>query len=109
MRVVKLGDDMISLAGTPQVIDAPYLFEDTGINKINGKYYFSYCSSWSAGSSNLGMSACAIEYMVSDSPMGPFTYKGEAFKNIGVFFGTGGNNHHTIQYFKNHYYLFYHT
>lgn len=109
MRVVKLGDDMISLAGDPQVIDAPYLFEDTGINKINGKYYFSYCSNWSAGSSNLGMSACGIEYMVSDNPMGPFTYKGEAFQNIGVFFGTAGNNHHTILNFKNNYYLFYHS
>ncbi len=39
-RVVKLGDDMISLKGDPVEIDAPAMFEDSGINKINGKYYY---------------------------------------------------------------------
>ncbi|MBR5164211.1 MAG: family 43 glycosylhydrolase [Ruminococcus sp.] len=108
-RVVKLGADMVSLNGTPQLIDAPYLFEDSGVNKINGKYYYSYCSNWSTGGNSYGLSSAAIEYMVSDSPMGPFTYKGEVFKNIGNFFGTVGNNHHTIQKFGNDYYLFYHA
>ena len=108
-RVVKLGADMTSLAGDPQLIDVPYLFEDSGINKINGKYYYSYCSNWSTGGNNLGMTSAAIEYMVSDSPMGPFKYAGECFKNIGNFFGTVGNNHHTIQKFGNDYYLFYHA
>jgi arabinoxylan arabinofuranohydrolase len=47
--------------------------------------------------------------MVSDSPLGPFTYKGEAFKGIGTFFGTGGNNHHSFIKFKDQWYLFYHA
>lgn len=47
-RVVQLGGDMQSLRGTPVVIaDVPYLFEDSGINKINGRYYYSYCSNFS--------------------------------------------------------------
>lgn len=108
-RVVKLGADMVSLNGNPITIDAPYLFEDSGINKINGKYYYSYCSNWNTGGNSYGLTTAAIEYMVSDSPMGPFTYKGELFKNIGNFFGTVGNNHHTIQKFGNDYYLFYHA
>ena len=108
-RVVKLGADMTSLSGNPQVIDAPYLFEDAGINKIGDKYYYSYCSNWNTGGNSYGLTNAAIEYMVSDSPMGPFTYKGELFKNIGNFFGTVGNNHHTIQKFGNDYYLFYHA
>ena len=46
-RVAKLGKDMQSLEGEPVVIaDVPYLFEDSGINKINGRYYYSYCSNF---------------------------------------------------------------
>lgn len=108
-RVVKLGDNMTSLAGDPQLIDAPYIFEDSGINKIDGKYYYSYCSNWSTGGNPYGMNAASIEYMVSDSPMGPFKYAGEVFQNIGKFFGTTGNNHHTIMEFKGQFYLFYHA
>lgn len=37
-RIVKLGEDMISLAEDPVRLDVPWLFEDSGINKINGKY-----------------------------------------------------------------------
>lgn len=40
-RVVKLSNDMTSIAGTPVTIDAPYFFEDSGINKIGDTYYYS--------------------------------------------------------------------
>jgi hypothetical protein len=100
---------MTSIVGTPAVIDAPYMFEDSGIHKYNGKYYYSYCTNWSTGGNQYGLSTAAIDYMVSDSPLGPLTYKGEVFKGIGTFFGTGGNNHHTIMQFKGQYYLFYHA
>ena len=47
-RVAKLGKDMISLDGEPKTIEnVSYLFEDSGINKINGKYIYSYCSNFS--------------------------------------------------------------
>ena len=108
-RCVKLGSDMTSIVGTPQTIDPPYLFEDSGIHKFNGKYYYSYCSNFSTGGNQYGLSGGAIQYMVSDYPLGPFTYVGEAFKGIGTFFGTGGNNHHTIFKFNNQWYLFYHA
>ena len=108
-RCVQLSDDMCSIVGTPQVIDAPYMFEDSGIHKFNGKYYYSYCTNWNTGGNSYGLSTAAIDYMVSDSPLGPFTYKGEVFKNIGSFFGTVGNNHHTIMKFKDQWYLFYHA
>ncbi len=97
------------IVGTPQTIDAPYLFEDSSIHKYGSKYYYSYCTNWNTGGNNLGLSTAAIDYMVSDSPLGPFTYKGEVFKNIGNFFGTTGNNHHTIIEFKGEFYLFYHA
>ena len=108
-RCVQLSDSMTSIVGTPQVIDAPYMFEDSGIHKYNGKYYYSYCTNWNTGGNQYGLSTAAIDYMVSDSPLGPFTYKGEVFKNIGNFFGTTGNNHHTIMEFNGQWYLFYHA
>ena len=108
-RCVQLSDDMTSIVGTPKEIDAPYLFEDSGIHKFNGKYYYSYCSNFNTGGNPYGLTSGAINYMVSDNPLGPFTYKGEAFKGIGAFFGTGGNNHHTFYKFNNQWYLFYHA
>lgn len=108
-RIVKLGDDMISLAGDPVTIDVPYLFEDSGINKIGNKYYYTYCSNWNTKGNSYGMSSGAIEYMVSDNPLGPYTYGGELFPNQGNFFGLYGNNHHSIVEFQNQLYLFYHA
>ena len=95
-RIVKLGSDMVSLDGVPQTIDAPYIFEDSGINKIGDKYYYTYCSNWNTSGNSYGLTSGAIEYMVSDNPMGPYTYGGELFRNQGVFFGHYGNNHHSI-------------
>nr|MDE5584232.1 family 43 glycosylhydrolase [Ruminococcus sp.] len=108
-RVVKLGDDMISLAGDPVTINAPYIFEDSGINKIGNKYYYTYCSNWNTGGNQYGLTSGAIEYMTADNPLGPYTYGGELFKNQGNFFGLYGNNHHSIVELNNQLYLFYHS
>lgn len=108
-RVIKLSDDLLSVEGEAQMIDAPYMFEDSCINKIDGKYYYSYCSNFNTGDNEYGLGGGAVQYMVSDSPMGPFTYVGEAFPNQGQFFGAGGNNHHTIFEFNDQFYLAYHA
>ena len=111
-RCVKLGDDMISLASDLIEIDAPWLFEDSGINKINGKYYYSYCSNWAdrTGVKDPQMSPIAvIAYMTSDKPLGPFKYQGYLWENPGAFFGCSGNNHHWIFQFKNKWYIAYHA
>lgn len=111
-RVVQLGDDMTSIVGEPKAIDAPYLFEDSGINKIGNTYYYSYCSNWADRSKAVGKDkpqAANIAYMTSDSPMGPFKYQGTILKNPGSYFGTWGNNHHCMIQFKNKWYMFYHS
>jgi arabinoxylan arabinofuranohydrolase len=107
-RVVKLSDDMIHIDGTPQTIDAPYLFEDSGINKINGKYYYSYCTNWNTSGNSYGLQNAQIAYMVSDSPMGPFTYSGVVMENPGAL-GGGGNNHHFMCTLNGKLYMFYHA
>ena len=107
-RVVKLSDDMVHLEGEAQVIDAPAIFEDSGIHKYGDKYYYSYCSNFSQHADGYPGQG-NICYMESDSPMGPFTYKGEIFANPAKFFGVGGNNHHAIFEFDGQYYLTYHA
>lgn len=112
-RVVKLNDDMISLACDPVTIEnVAYLFEDSGINKINGKYVYSYCSNFNVpagGAEGYGFESGEIITMISDDPMGPFTYVRGVLKNPGYFFSYGGNNHHCIFTFKDKWYITYHA
>ena len=108
-RIVRLGEDMLSLDCEPVTIDAPFLFEDSGINRINGKYVYSYCSNWQTKGNAWGMSDAAIEYMISDDPLGPYVWTGELFLNEGRFFGLYGNNHHSIVGLNGEYYLLYHS
>ncbi len=112
-RMAKLGDDMISLACDPVAFDIPYLFEDSGINKVGDNYIYSYCTNWNvdaAGTAEYGFTNANIAYMVSDSPMGPFTYAGVALKHPGNYFaGDYNNNHHAIFEFNGEWYITYHT
>lgn len=109
VRCVRLGDDMLSIVGEPQVIDAPYVFEDGGMNRIGDTYYYSYCSNWQTDGNGIGLTSGAIQYMTAPTPMGPFTYGGELFVNQGRFFGLYGNNHHSIVTFQGVHYLIYHN
>lgn len=108
-RVVKLGEDMVSLDGEPVELDPSYLFEDSEINKINGKYVYSYCANFSKGSTEKFGGMAAISYMVSDNPMTGFEQKGTLFANPSSVFNCGDNNHHKIIEFKGEYYIIYHT
>jgi arabinoxylan arabinofuranohydrolase len=111
-RVVELGGDMISLAGEPVKIDAPFFFEDSGINKLNGKYIFSYCTNWNvtdSAKSKLKIDKAVIAVMSANNPMGPFTPEGTILKNPGTYFGVWGNNHHDIFEFKGQWYIAYHS
>ncbi|MBP3352843.1 MAG: family 43 glycosylhydrolase [Lachnospiraceae bacterium] len=111
-RVAQLGDDMISIVGEPVRIDAPYLFEDSGIHKFNNKYYYTYCSNWQvdkAGTDKYGFVNAEIVCLESDSPMGPFTYKETILENPGRYIGLYGNNHHCVFTFKDRWYMTYHS
>ena len=108
-RIVRLGDDMISLDGAPMRLEVPWLFEDSGLNRIGDTYIYSYCSNWQTKGNSLGLGDGAIQYMTSDDPLGPYAYQGELFPNEGRFFGLYGNNHHSIACLDGAYYLFYHS
>lgn len=111
-RVAELGDDMISLKCDPVSVYAPYLFEDSGIHKANGRYYYTYCSNFNvdaAGTEQFGFESGEIILMESDSPMGPFHFKEKILENPGKYSGLGGNNHHCVFSFKDQMYITYHT
>lgn len=107
-RVIKLGEDMVSTDGEAQMIDAPYMFEDSGINKIGDKYYYSYCTNWT-NFAGREVDTANIAVMVSDNPMTGFEYVGTVLKNPGTYFGAYGNNHHCFIEFKGKHYAFYHN
>ena len=105
IRAVKLGNDMTSLSGNAVNINAPWCFEDSGINRIGNTYLYSYCTNWNNGP----YGNAKIAFMTSSNPLGPFTYVGTCLNNPGDFFQTVGNNHHTVIEFKGQHYIFYHA
>ena len=111
-RCVALTDDMIHIVGEPQTIDAPFLFEDSGINKIGDTWYYTYCTNWQDRKDTKDpdkMPIAVIGYMTSKNPLGPFEYKGYTLENPGTVFGAWGNNHHWIFNFRGSWYIAYHT
>ncbi len=113
-RIAKLGDDMISIVGTPIDPGTPYLFEDSSMIKIGNTWYYSFCHNWNVpgGTSVNGQSFsnADIGYMTSTNPLSGYQYQGVVFKNTGTQrLDNGGNNHHSIIEFKGGYYVLYHS
>ncbi|MCL2078630.1 MAG: glycoside hydrolase family 43 protein [Oscillospiraceae bacterium] len=107
VMVAELNDDMLTFKSKPQeakilcqdgkVIEAGdkdrAYFEGPWMHKFNGKYYLSY----STGPTHY------LCYAESDSPTGPFKYKGRILEPV-----IGWTTHHSIVEFKGKWYLFYH-
>jgi hypothetical protein len=106
-KVAKISKDMLGFDGPVkdvQILDENgklltagdsirRFFEASWLHKYNGKYYFSY----STGNTHF------IAYATSDSPWGPFTYKGIVLNPV-----QGWTNHHSIVEINGKWYLFYH-
>ncbi len=106
-RVIRLGDDMVSTQGEAKLIDAPAIFEDSGIHKVGDTYYYTYCTNFSHTVPGLGRGDIVV--MESQSPMGPWSAPELVFPNQNRFFGVGGNNHHAFFQFQDDWYLTYHA
>lgn len=123
------GTGAVERDGDPVKLPTYAMFEDNEINKFNGKYYYSYCSDFSSQTLTKGASICV--YVSSDPlnvafnpetrPKGEekkaFTdedgtyrhFLGTVLDNPSVLYGETYNNHHHMQEFKDHKYIFYHS
>ncbi|MEO6524268.1 MAG: glycoside hydrolase family 43 protein [Mucilaginibacter sp.] len=119
-RIVKLGADMISLAGNISKIPAPYFNEASDLNFINGTWVYSYCTNWDPRTewpySNIAKpTTCNISYMTSKTPLTPdsWQYRDNYFKNpgdnVGDNVGPLTNNHSHLFKFNQKYYFAYHA
>ena len=115
-RIVKLGDDMLSFASDITEIPAPYFFEASELNYINGTYVYTYCSDWSDHSLQWDYDTevpggCSMIYMTTKTPLDPSSWevKGECFKNPGNSGFEYSNNHTHMQKYNGKYYMLYHT
>ena len=101
-KVIRLGDDMLSLKdAAATTIPAPDYFEAPFTVKRNGKYYFTYSTNWENGH------GIRIDYMMSDNPMTGWEYKGVVIDNPPQ--NHGNNNHHSLVEFQGQWYVFYHS
>ena len=98
LNIVKLNKDMISLSDTVRQIKVHNFFEAAWMHKYKGKYYISYSGKFS----NEGKGK--ILYSMSDSPYGPYEYKGVLLEEM-----NSGTNHHSAVCYKDQWYLFYHN
>ena len=119
-RIAKLKNTMTSLDGSAVKLPAPYLFEASELNMMNGRYVYTYNTSWSDRNlwssyekrgNQPAPSTCSMCYMVTDNPLDPdaWEYRGEYVANPGTFGYGYGNNHTHLQKFGDNYYLFYHS
>ena len=106
-KVAKLSADMLHFDGPIQELSItdedgqPLLVEDhvrrffeaSWLHKYKGTYYFSY----STGDTHY------IAYATSESPLGPFTFRGYILTPV-----IGWTTHHSIVEFQGKWYLFYH-
>ncbi len=106
-KVGLLNDDMTSVEGSVRdvlIVDSAgnplqasdedrRYFEGPWMHKYQGTYYLSY----STGSTHY------LVYATSDSPLGPFTYRGRILNPV-----VGWTTHHSIVEFEGKWYLFYH-
>ncbi len=114
-RLVKLGDDMVSLASEIVKIPALYHFEANELNFIGGKYLLTYCSNYAERKdwdNSLGKApkTCSMCYIVCEGdPLNPdnWVWGGEYLTNPNTYGYPFSNNHTHLQKFGDKYYILY--
>ena len=97
--IVKLGDDLHSIAAGPVKLNAPYYFEANELNYIGGKYVHTYNNDWSSHEpwtwGGEKPTACSMNYFTTTTPLekDSWVYGANYFKNTGENGMNYGNNH----------------
>lgn len=115
-KIVKLGADMLSLDSEICDIPAPYFFEASELNYINGTYVYTYNTDWNDHSVDWNYdcavpSMCSMVYMTTKTPLDSDSWemRGEYLKNPGLAGFDYSNNHSHLHKYQDNYYIFYHT
>ncbi len=111
--IVKLGDDLHSIAAGPVKLNAPYYFEANELNYIGGKYVHTYNNDWSDHTpwtwGGEKPTACSMNYFTTTTPLDKdsWVYGANYFKNTGENGMNYGNNHTHLHKYQGKWYLFY--
>lgn len=115
-RIVRLGKDMVSLDSEIVELPAPYFFEASELNYINGYWIYTYSTNWKERAvwpydDIEKPTICCMSYMTSQTPLikDSWVYRDNCFKNPGDFNMPWGNNHTHLHKYNGEYYFFYHT
>ena len=120
-KVARLGKDMLSFDSEFVSIDAPYFFEASELNYIDGTYYYTYCNDWQnrSGWDNEDIPApptASMAYLTTKTPLeaDSWEYRGAYFYNAGQNANGGSgmrwsNNHTHFCEFNGTNYIIHHT
>ncbi len=121
-KVVKLGEDLLSFDSEFVSIDAPYFFEASELNYIDGTYYYTYSTDWQqrgAGWDYAGIDpppTCSMAYLTTKTPLdsASWEYRGAYFYNSGQNADgesglRWGNNHTHFCEYQGTNYILHHT
>lgn len=121
-KIVKLGADMLSFDSEFVSIDAPYFFEASELNYIDGTYYYTYCNDWQQRGSEWDYDgiptppSCSMAYLTTKTPLDAdsWEYRGAYFYNSGQNADgesglRWGNNHTHFCEYQGTDYILHHT
>ncbi len=114
-RIAMLGEDMVSLGSEIKDINAPYFFEASELNYINGTYVYTYNTTWDERdewhSDKPMPTHCSMAYMTTKTPLDTdsWEYQGYYLPNPGESGMEYGNSHTHLHKYRDRYYLFHQT
>ena len=120
-KVARLGANMLSFDSEFVSIDAPYFFEASELNYIDGTYYYTYCNDWQSRNKwdredIPAPPSCSMAYMTTKTPLDAdsWEYRGAYFYNSGQNADgesgmRWGNNHTHFCEYQGTNYILHHT
>ncbi len=115
-KIVRLGKDMLSFDSPFVSIDAPYFFEASELNVVDGTYIYSYSTDWQPRDkwddpSVPAPGTCSMGVMTTKTPLDPdsWVFRGGFFLNAGDAGMAWCNNHTHLTEFRGRRYILHHT
>lgn len=115
-KIVRLGPDLLSFDSGFVTINAPYFFEASELNQIDGTFVYSYSTDWQGrdgwtGPEGKAPAICSMGYMTSKTPLDgdSWEFKGGFFLNAGDSGMEWCNNHTHLMEYGGTKYILHHT